>query len=233
MRKVGSQIPLFSCVAAAALCVVPQAAYAEGVAAGTPIENTAQATFTIGTETQTVPSNTVIVTVDEILDVAVTSLDGGNVPLSNDGAVLSFLVTNSGNGPEAYEITIDAALTDDEFDPEIIKIAYDSNGSGAYEEGEDELLPVDGVIPEILADGVLQIFVIGALGDDPDDGQTADVRLTATATTGTGAAGTVFAGEGVGGSDAVVGTTTALSDSDGTYIVAISAVSLDQSRPDC
>ncbi len=205
---------------------MPIAAHAEGVAAGTLIENTAQASFTIGGESQTVPSNTVVVTVDEILDVVVSSLDAGNVALGNDEAVLTFLVTNSGNGPEAYEIEVDPLVTGDDFDPELVRVAYDSNGSGAYEEGDDELLPIDGITPEILADGSLRIFVIGALQGAPGNGDIGNVRLAATAVTGTGVPGTVFAGAGEAGSDAVVGTSTAFAEADGAFEVAISAVNL-------
>lgn len=214
--------------AGTALLAAPSTAIAGGVAAGTPIANTAEATFTVGGETQTIPSNTVIVTVDEILDVTVSSLDAGNVPLGNDDAVLTFLVTNNGNGPEAYRIDIDPLLTDDDFDPSIVRIAYDSNGSGAYEEGTDELLPADRITPDIAADDALRIFVIGALAGNSDNGDIANVGLEASATTGTGDPGTVFAGEGVDGSDAVVGTTTAFAQSTGAFQVSVSTVTLSK-----
>lgn len=226
MKMTAFPLRLLSASTATALIALPATAYAEGVAAGTPIENTALATFTFAGESRTVPSNTVIVTVDEILDVAVSSLDAGNVALGNDDAVLTFLVTNNGNGPEAYEIEVDPLLTGDDFDPDVIKIAYDSNGNGTYDEGEDELLPSDATTPEILADDSLRIFVIGGLTGNPNNGDTANVGLGATAITGTGASGTVFEGAGVGGSDAVVGTTTAFSETDGAFVVASSSVSL-------
>lgn len=212
--------------AGTALLAVPATAIAAGVPAGTPIANTAEATFTVGGETQTIPSNTVIVTVDEIIDVTVSSLDAGNVPLGNEEGVLTFLVTNIGNGPEAYRIDIDPLLAGDDFDPSIVRIAYDSNGNGTYEEGEDELLPASGITPEIAADDALRIFVIGALAGNPGNGDIANVGLEASATTGTGDPGTVFEGAGVDGSDAVIGTTTAFAESTGAFQVAVSTVTL-------
>lgn len=212
------------------MIALSQPAAAEGVPAGTPIENTAEATYTIGGVTQVVPSNTVIIRVDEILDVVVTSLDGGNVALNDNGAVLTFQVSNTGNGPEPYTIEIDPALAGDDFDPEVTRIAYDTNGDGIYEDGVDQFIPVGGATPEILADGSLTIFVLTSFGaNTPDDRDTADVRLTAIAVTGAGTPGNVIAGGGTDGVDAVVGATTARDNTIGTLIAQLSAVTLEKS----
>ena len=210
--------------------VASSPALAEGVRAGSAIDNTAQASFTIGGATQTVDSNTVTIKVDEILDVAVASLDGGTVALDSDGAVLTFQVSNVGNGPEAYEITVDPSLTGDDFDPRLVRIAFDSNGNGTYDDGVDTVIPAGGATPAIEPDESLRIFVIAEFDTpQPSDGDTAEVRLTAEAVTGTGAPGTVFAGQGVDGTDAVVGSTGASDDDIGTLIAQLSAVTLAKS----
>ena len=209
-------------------CGLAAPALAAGVPAGTPIENTATATYIIGGTEETIDSNTVIFTVDELLDVTVTSLDGGTVGLNADGAVLTFQIKNVGNGPEAYEIDVDAALTDDDFDPAVTLIAYDSNGNDIYDEGVDTVIPVGGTTPDLAPDEMLRVFIITDLANDPEDGDLANVQLTATAQTGSGVPGTVFAGEGVDGSDAVVGTTTAQDDDTGTLVAQVSAVTLDK-----
>lgn len=201
-------------------------ALADGVPAGTPIENTAQATYTVGGNTETIDSNTVVITVDELLDVTVASLDGGNVALNSGGAVLTFEVQNTGNGPEAFEVAVDETLTGDDFDPAITEIAYDSNGNGVYDPGVDTVIPVGGSTPTLDPDETLTVFVVTELANNPGDGDTADVQLTATAETGSGTPGTVFAGQGEGGSDAVVGTSTALDSDIGTLIAQVSAVTL-------
>jgi uncharacterized repeat protein (TIGR01451 family) len=207
----------------------PSVAAAAGVAAGSSIENTATATYSVGATTASVDSNTVSILVDELLDVTVGSLDAGNVTLGSSGAVLSFEIGNIGNGPEAFDLTIDPALGGDDFDPAVVQIAYDSNGNGAYDSGVDTVIPVGGSTPSIDADNTLRVFVITQLAGSPDDGDTADLRLTAAAATGSGTPGTTFAGQGEGGGDAVVGAGTAEDFDNGTLVASLSTVSLVKS----
>jgi uncharacterized repeat protein (TIGR01451 family) len=219
----------FRCALAVAASAFPSAAYATGVSAGTTIQNTASATYSNGATTETVTSNQVDILVDEVLNVAVASQDAGNVTLNSSGAVLSFEITNTGNGPESFRLTPNAALTGDDFDPSVTLLAYDSNNNGVYDAGIDATIPVGGSTPAIAADDSLLVFVVTALAGTPGDGDTADVRLTAVAATGSGAPGTKFAGQGVGGGDAVVGSSTASDDDEGTLIASIGAVSLIKS----
>ncbi len=214
---------LFSC-----LLYVP--AHAEGIAAGTLIENTAQATYTVAGVERTTHSNTVTIAVDEILDVAVASVDGGNVTLGAEGAVLAFQITNAGNGPEAFQLVADAALAGDDFDPVVSLMAYDSNSNGSYDDGVDTVIGPGGLTPELAADDTLRVFVVVALGSpQPGDADVADVRLRATAATGSGTPGTVFANQGPGGTNAVVGATTAIDADQGRLIARLSTVSLTKS----
>src|SRR3569833_4632935 len=207
-------------------CGFANAAHATGAAAGTSIENKATATFLNGATTQSVDSNTVTIVVDELLDGAVTSRDGGNVNLGSSGAVLSYQVHNAGNGPEAFKVVADPTVTGDDFDPSVTTIAYDSNNNNTYDAGIDTIIPVGGATPSIAADSNVRVFVVTALAGSPADVITAKVRLTATAATGHGPAGTKFAGQGVGGSDAVVGTSTAEDNALGTLIAQIGSVTL-------
>jgi uncharacterized repeat protein (TIGR01451 family) len=211
-----------------ALAATP--AQAEGVLAGTAIANTAEATYSVGGRTVTTPSNTVTITVDEILDVTVSSLEAGNVALTPGGAVLDFLITNIGNGSEAFELTVDPALAGEDFDPVVTALAYDSDGNRIYEDGVDTLIVPGGATPALAADGTLRVFVILAFPNpNPADGNLADVRLTATAATGSGTPGTVFAGQGVNGSDAVVGITTAQDNAIARLIAQLGTVTLTKS----
>jgi uncharacterized repeat protein (TIGR01451 family) len=214
------------CALAVAASAYPAAAHAAGVSAGTTIQNKASATYSNGATTETISSNQVNILVDEVLNVAIASQDAGNVTLSSSGAVLSFEITNTGNGPEAFRLTPNAALTGDDFDPSVTSLAYDSNGNGAYDAGTDTVIPSGGATPAIAADDSLLVFVVTALSGTPGDGDTADVRLTAAAATGSGAPGTKFANQGAGGGDAVVGSSTASDDDEGTLIASIGAVTL-------
>lgn len=204
-------------------------AHAEGIAAGSLIANTATATFQQGSTSETVNSNTVTITVDQLLDVTVSSLDAGNVALSASGAVLRYLIQNTGNGPEAFTLTTEAALAGDDFDPVVSQIAWDSNGNGIYDAGVDAIIAPGGQTPLLDADEIGQVFVVATWASAPADGALAKVRLTATAATGTGAPGTVFAEQGEGGGDAVVGAQNATGAATGTYVSRSAAVSLTKS----
>ena len=201
-------------------------AIAAGVDAGTLIENTATATYDEGTVTRTVDSNTVTVRVDELLDVTVTSQDSGPISAIPGQAVLTFEVTNQGNGPEEFTLTANPAVAGNDFDTTITAIAVDTNGNGVYDEGVDQILAGPETTPELAADEAITVFVVTDVPGTVGDGETSDVELLAEAVTGTGAPGTSFAGAGVDGGDAIVGTTGADSAATGTLAVNLTAVDL-------
>ncbi len=201
-------------------------ALAEGVDAGTLIENTASATFEDGEGSKTVDSNTVTVRVDEMLDVTVTSQDSGPVAAAPGEAVLTYEVTNQGNGPEAFTLTANPAVAGNDFDTTITAIAVDTNGNGVYDDGVDEILTGPETTAELAADEALTVFVIVAVPGGVADDDTSDIELLAEAVTGTGAPGTSFAGAGVDGGDAIVGATGADGTATGSLLIGITTVDL-------
>lgn len=206
--------------------VLPGAAHAGGVAAGTLIQNTASATYTSGTASGTVSSNTVTVRVDELLDVAVAGLTSTPAVAGASNVVLEWSVTNTGNGPEAFNIAVNPAVAGNGFDAVVQQVVIDSNGNGSYDPGVDTVLPSGSPTPSIAADGSLKVFVIVTLPGTATDGQTSQVQLTATAATGSGTPGTVFAGQGNGGGDAVVGSSTATQSDNDDLIASLASVAL-------
>lgn len=204
-------------------------ALAGGVTAGTLIRNTATAEFDEAGTPRTVSSNTVTVRVDELLDVTVTSLDPGPVSARRGDAVLTYEITNQGNGPEAFRLTPDAAVAGNDFDVTIRAVAIDSNNNGTYEDGVDQILTTPLTTPELGADARLTVFVLVTVPQSAADGQTSNVALNVQAVTGTGTPGTAFAGAGVDGSDAIVGTTGALATARGALVSAIASVQLVKS----
>ena len=95
--------PLWPCCSPARVAATP--AHAAGTPAGTVINNSATATYDLpGGGTNSVTSNTVSLTVDELLDVGVAWTDGGDVTVTPGatGQLLTFRVTNAGNGDEAF-----------------------------------------------------------------------------------------------------------------------------------
>ena len=218
------------CIALSSISL--NSAYAAGTVAGTDIENTAQASYETddGTIVE-IPSNTVIITVDELLDVTVASNDPGDI-ITTPGAtdeVLTFQVTNTGNGEEAFALTADTAVGGDDFDPTLQQIVIDSDGNGVYDPGVDTVY-VSGTNDPILdPDESITIFVITSTDAAQVDGERAEVSLLAEAITGTGTPGTSFDGQGQGGGDAVVGSTGADSQDSGFLAIQQALVTLVKS----
>lgn len=223
--------PLASICGAAALwgLLAPAPLLAAGVTAGTLIENTAVASYDDGAGARTINSNTVTVRVDELLDVTLTSLDPGPINTRPGDAVLTFELTNQGNGPEAFRLLANPALAGNDFDVTVNSIAIDSNGNGIYDAGIDEILAAPQTTAVLAADAVLTVFVLVTVPDGVSDTQTSNVELTAEAVTGSGAPGTAFAGQGVDGGDAIVGTTNALATARGALVVGVVTVELVKS----
>ncbi len=208
---------------------LPSAAHATGVAAGTLIENTASATYTSGSSTGSVTSNTVTVRVDELLDVAVAGLATTPVATGSTAVALPYQITNTGNGPEAFNLVTNPTVAGNEFDAVVQSIAVDTNGNGVYDPGTDQILPAGTPTAAIAPDASLTVFVLVTLPAGATDGDTSQIRLTAEAVTGTGPAGTTFAGQGVGGGDAVVGTSGGRDDGLDAIIASLATVSLAKS----
>ena len=215
--------------AASAVLLFGSPAYAGGVTAGSLIENTAQATYDTPDGPETVDSNTVTLMVDELLDVTVSSVDSGPITTRPGSDILTFEITNTGNGPEAFTLTANPTVAGNDFGVTIDGIAVDTNGNGVYDAGIDTILSSPETTSEIAADGSLTIFVLVTVPAGAADSEESQVELLAEAVTGTGAPGTSFAGAGANGSNAVVGLSGADGTATGQLIVALTTVDLVKS----
>lgn len=218
------------CLAAAsALLAAVSPAQAAGTIAGTDIVNVAQASYDDGGGgTITVDSNPVTITVDELLDVTVVSSDTGDVPASPGATsqVLSYQVTNTGNGTEAFTLSADTARTGDDFDTVFEQIILDTNDNGVYDPGVDTIYTPGTNDPSLDADESVTVFVLSEIPAAANDGERAEIQLSAVALTGSGTPGTTFAGQGDGGGDAVVGSTGADAQDSGFFVVQVADVAL-------
>ena len=199
------------------------------MAAGTLIQNAATATYASGAAAGTVQSNTVTIKVDELLDASVASLSGAPVVTGSAVAVLPFSVTNTGNGSEDFVLAANPAVAGNPFDPVVQSIVVDSNGNGSYDPGIDTVVGADGKSGAIAPDATIKVFVLVKLPAGATDTATAHVRLTADAVTGTGAPGTVFAGQGTGGSDAVDGLSGGTAHAENSLTASLASVALTKS----
>jgi len=219
----------------AALAVVilgASQAHATGTGAGTRIDNIATATYTLPSGgSGSVTSNTVSLTVDELLNVGVAWSDGGDVTVqpgtSND--VLTYRVTNGGNGSEAFVLIARNSLSGDNFDPSSFAIYLDTNGNGRYDPGIDQAYVSGSNEPVLAADASTTVFIVSTVPGTVLDGNRAGLDLIATAKTGSGTPGTTFAGLGDGGVNAVVGATSATAPATGFYAVSAATVAFVKS----
>lgn len=225
-------LPSCSIIALLAALALPVQAQAQTLTrAGTTISNTATATFDTGGGLQTIDSNKTDLLVDELLDVTVASNDPNDVPTTPGatGQVLSFRVTNTGNGVENFVLSTIANAGSDNYDPAITAIYIDANGNGAFDPAIDTLYTPGTGDPPLQPEAAITVFVVATTPGTVVDGNRGIVSLVAAAKTGTGLAGKSFDKQGEGGGDAVVGLTEADAKDDGAFIVSAATVTLVKS----
>jgi uncharacterized repeat protein (TIGR01451 family) len=209
------------------LCLVSPA-LAIGTSAGIDITNTASASYTDPVNgPQTVNSNTTVLQVDEILDVTITANDAGNAAAMSPDSnrVLSFTLTNTGNGPEVFALSTVSSLGGDNFDPSNVRIYLD-NGDNLFNALSDTLHVAGSNDPLLARDTSRRVFVVSDMASALNNSDIGLVRLvaeavTAQATVGADAPGTTFASQGANGSDAVVGLTQADATGQNGYVISL------------
>lgn len=223
-------LPSCSIIALLAALALPILAEAAGTRAGSTISNTASASFDTGGGTTTVDSNRVDLLVDEVLDATVDSSNPADVPTTPGatGQVLTFSVTNNGNGVEAFGLTTIANAGGDNYDPVVTQIYLD-NGDGIFDVSADTLYTPGANDPSLDPDQSITVFVLATTPGTVVDGNRGIVSLVAAARTGTGDPGRSFAGQGEGGGDAVVGSTGADGTDAGAFVVSAATVTLVKS----
>jgi uncharacterized repeat protein (TIGR01451 family) len=209
----------------------PQVASAVGTPAGTSIHSSVTLTYSIGGRAPSaITSPPVTFIVDQVVDLTMTWQDGAPVSVTSPGAngVLTFVITNIGNGPEFIALARNNAVTGDNYDPQngTAGAIFLENGQqpGFQATGSfaDSAYTGAGSNPLLPANASLTVYVLSNTPASLANGTAGMVALTATSTMA-GAAGsspgTTLTGKGVGGIDAVVGNTRAQAAQTGTYRV--------------
>ena len=222
----GLRARAFSVACATLLFAAP--AFGAGTPVGTVIENTATVSFDLAGTPTTIQTNTTTVTVAERIDVVVT-LQSAQVQVqpTDTNRELLFTVTNTGNGSETFSLAIDNALAGDDFDPiaAVPAIYFDTDGSGDLTGADQSYVP--GVNdPVLAADASIDVFLVNDIPAGVINGNLGRSELTATSLTGMGPAGTEYAGQGDGGVDAIIGTTTGEAATFGEYVVSDAQVAV-------
>lgn len=210
------------CVLLCACVVIANPANAVGTTVGTVIENTADISFDLAGTPLTLQSNTTTIVVAERINVSVT-LQSPQIPAApNDtDQALLFTVTNTGNGTESFLLAIDSAIGGDDFDPvpSAVSIYFDTDGSGDFSAADQAYTPGSND-PLLAADESIGVLLLNDIPAGVNNGNIGRSQLTASSTTGTGVAGTVFVNQGDGGVNAVVGLSGGVASDVGEYLVS-------------
>jgi len=186
----------------------PAAVHALGTAAGTNITSTATVDYSVGGTPASTMSNTTTVAVAELINVAI-ALQSPTVSVASGASneALLFLVTNTGNSGETFTLAGDSVLVGDDFDPTPAApfIYFDTDASGDLSPGDTPYI-AGGNDPVLAADASVAVILVNDIPSSLPDGDFGRSELSAAAGTGVGAPGTVLAGLGTGGIDAVLGT---------------------------
>ncbi|WP_051219046.1 hypothetical protein [Oceanobacter kriegii] len=207
-------------VTGAAFALASTAALAVGTPAGTDITNTATATYDLpGGATGLTKSSQVELTVLELINVNVTSQNSGSVSTTAGATdqVLTFVVTNTGNGVEDFVLEAVNA-SGDAFDMSNVRIYIDTDGNGTFNSADTEIASGTGSIG-LAADEDATLFIVADTPSTGDGGAAlvqddlSQLTLTALSETvdehgdTTPTAGELISGVGSGGApDAVIGT---------------------------
>lgn len=178
---------------ALALAGLSAPAHAAGTNAGTSILNTATADYQVGGVTQTPLSASDTFVVDRKISLTVAEV-GTSTTVTVPGrvnAVTSFTLTNTSNSPLDFNLTATQTVGGtashggtDNFDLSSVTIFRDVDNSGTLNVGDVVVTYID----ELAPDTSVRLFVAGNIPLGLATGDVANVRLTATAREGGGAA---------------------------------------------
>ena len=173
--------------------------HSAGTAAGTIIKNNVEISYKIGTDvdfvhTQSARHN---FTVSELIRSNVTALEpqgiGTSTPASD--AVLSFQLTNTGNGDEAFLLSTNEGLAD-QFKPDVTGLWIETNGIPGVQPDDTLYQPSSGGVL-LEADQSATIYVVSDIPAGLADESRSDVSLVSTS--GTPNASSKLLGESIEG----------------------------------
>ncbi|MDD2450516.1 MAG: hypothetical protein PHU67_01210 [Sulfurovum sp.] len=189
---------------------------AKGVPAGTEISNFATVSYQMDGVSYSTTSNTLSDRVDQIIDVNVVWNDASPVIVANGDIdkVLTFKVTNTGNGEDTFTLlySADAASDFAVTDP---KIYIDTNNNGVFDPSIDN----EAYSLTLAAEASTAVFLVADIpADSYPSGSISDNLLEAKSTIGgSGTPGTVYPDAGVDGVTAVDGMNGGVDKQLGTY----------------
>ena len=180
-------LPVRRALAALALlvaaCLPLSSARAQQTAGGTPISNQASATYSDGTNSYSVTSNTVTVTVANVAGLTITP-DGGSVPTvvaGQTGVDFTFTVTNSGNFPTQVRFPAGGTAIFPSAGLTVTQAVIDVNGNG-IDAGDIDILSNGSAVvypasPYLARNASFNVVVRTTVGSGVSAGATVGVTL--------------------------------------------------------
>ncbi len=214
------------------------ASLAASAPAGTLIPNSATLTYSMaGGLPTTVTAVAPVVVVAEVIELVLTWQDASSVPVNSPdpGKSLDFVLTNTGNGTETFQLSRNNQLTGDQFDPANAAagaIYLESGAQAGFQSTgpNADIVYQPGINDPMLAAGASRhVYVFSSIAPSLSIAALGKVSLAASsATPGAPGAlpGTTLAGLGQGGVDAVVGGSRGQASALGSYIVSGISLSL-------
>jgi uncharacterized repeat protein (TIGR01451 family) len=206
--------------------LLPVNGLAQGTPAGTMVSNQALLNYEMAGTPLQAQSNTNAVTVQELIHVAAVWQDAAPVTTVAPALeqVLTYRVRNTGNGVESFTLGINNSPPgSDDFDPLNPRIHIDGNSNNSYDGPLLDPLYIPGNNDPLLDANGSDSVVLFVLNDIPAGlavNELGNSRLTVQSTTA-GAAGSapgsVLAGLGDNGADAVIGNGNAVAAASGSY----------------
>lgn len=215
------QLLFFSILASGLAVVTPGKSHALGAPAGATITNLATLSYHMGGPALQ-QSATANFQIDELIDLDLASLDLAPVSVlpGESDVPIAFRLTNTGNGTETFELTIDNLLVGNDFNPlpgTPVEIYLD-DGDENFDDALDTAYTLGVNDPALVADANQVIFVLNDIPAAINAGVTGSSQLTAKSTTGSGAAWTVLAANtGDGNTTAILGNSGGLAQDSGSY----------------
>ncbi len=227
----GARILLAAGLLVVAFGLTAAPAWAGGTPACTEILNEARVVWTTGAALDTLASGTTSTVVDQLVNVSVVWQDAAPIAVSpgDTARVLTFVVTNTGNGEDTFSLATLSALGDDDFDPIPTGIYLDGDANGEFGEEADEAYVSGTNDPTLAAGEALVVFVLSDIPPGVGDGDEGVSRLVVTSTAASGTPGSVVPGAAPCGADVVVGTSGGTAGDDGSYIASTVSVSVAKS----
>jgi uncharacterized repeat protein (TIGR01451 family) len=174
--------------------MAPRMAAALGTPSGTVITTTATANYQIGGVLQTAISASAGFIVDNRVNLVVTRNGDATVGSGAVNQSLVFTVTNLGNAPQRYDLSVVSRITDS-FDMSSVRVYRDDNADNAWDAG-DTLYAGPATFGDIPADGALRLLVVADTPVGQPGGATAVCDLLA-ATVVSGGTATIAQTPGV------------------------------------